>query len=133
MSPNNKSTRQVTKIKKSQAKAINEITQHVYGVASESGFHENDEGLLEGGGRFAELCANLHGEISELFEAYRKGNLLKQCDKPINLSCAAEELADVCIRAMDTAQTLGIDLGQAIIVKDSYNQTRPYKHGNKLA
>lgn len=41
------------------------------------------------------------------------------------------QLADIVIRCFDTAVTLGIDIGRAIMMKDSYNQTRPYKHGDK--
>ena len=31
-------------------------------------------------------CANLHGEVSELWEAHRKGLLHAGCDKPIMLN-----------------------------------------------
>lgn len=109
---------------------INYLAKHVYIVAKETGFHENDDLT---GSRFADFTSNLHGEVSELWEAYRKGKLFMQCDKPIPLSCAAEELADIVIRCLDTAATLGIDLGKSIMIKDSYNQTRPYKHGDKKA
>lgn len=110
---------------------LSKVAKHVYKVATISGFHENDKDLDNG--RIGEFCSNLHGEVSELWEAYRKGNLFKPCDKPIPLNCAAEELADIVIRAMDVAVALGIDIGEAVASKDSYNQTRPYKHGNKKA
>ena len=109
---------------------INDIAAHVYQTSSNSGFHENDEANAS---RFAEFVANLHGEASELWEAYRKGNLNKQCYKDVTLTCAEEELADIIIRALDTAVTLKIDIGRAIAVKDQYNQTRAYKHGGKVA
>lgn len=112
--------------------ALSAVAMHVYKVSQNHGFHDND-GDVENSPRFAEFCSNLHGEVSELWEAYRKGELKKKCDKPISLSCAAEELADIIIRAMDTAVTLGIDIGEAIAEKDRYNQTRPFKHGGKKA
>ena len=123
--------REVIKFPQDSALALSAIARHVYRVSQISGFHENDEDLEKG--RFGDFCANLHGEVSELWEAYRKGTLKKKCDKPIPLSCAAEELADIIIRLMDTAVTLGIDIGEAIKIKDEYNQTRPYKHGDKKA
>jgi NTP pyrophosphatase (non-canonical NTP hydrolase) len=110
---------------------INDVATHVYIVAKETGFHDNDTELLNG--RFGEFISNLHGEVSELWEAYRKGKLNTQCDKPVPLTCAEEELADIIIRCFDTAITLGIDIGKAIVVKDSYNQTREKKHGGKKA
>ena len=44
-----------------------------------------------------------------------------------------EELADIVIRAMDTAVVLGIDLGEAIARKSEYNRQRPFRNGEKLA
>lgn len=125
------STRDVIELPQDSVSALSAVALHVYKVAQDSGFHENDEDLENG--RFGEFCANLHGEVSELWEAFRKGTLKKKCDKPIPLTCAAEELADIIIRAMDTAVTLGIDIGEAIAGKDHYNQTRPFKHGGKKA
>ena len=43
----------------------------------------------------------------------------------------ASELADVLIRVLDMAEEKGIPLLQAIFDKHAYNQTRPWKHGNK--
>lgn len=41
------------------------------------------------------------------------------------------ELADAVIRIADYAEWLGIDLTEAISVKQDYNSRRPYKHGGK--
>lgn len=125
-------TRDIVELPQDSVSALSAVALYVYKVAQDSGFHENDEDL-ENSSRFAEFTSNLHGEVSELWEAYRKGELRKKCDKPIPLNCAAEELADIIIRAMDTAVTLGIDIGDAIAHKDHYNQTRPFKHGGKKA
>lgn len=81
----------------------------------------------------AAMVANLHGEVSELWEAYRKNRLHEPCDKPIELTCAEEELADIVIRVFDTAEQLGIDIQRAIEVKHQYNTTRPWRHGGKVA
>lgn len=87
------------------------------------------------------LVANLHGEVSEFWEAFRNGKLSEPCDKAekmdelglTTLTCAEEELADIVIRAFDAAGALRIDLGRAIIVKHNYNTTRSHRHGGKQA
>lgn len=107
---------------------LNKLATHVYRVAASKGFHDDEvEGDL---GRY---CANLHGEVSELWEAYRKNKLRAPCDKDLSLTCAEEELADIIIRACDTAASLGIDLGRAVHLKDAYNQKRSFRHGGKKA
>lgn len=78
-----------------------------------------------------EMCALMHSEVSELFEAFRKGILSTQCDKAVQLTNAEEELADIVIRACHAAENLGIDLNRAVELKHAYNVQRPFKHGNK--
>ena len=41
------------------------------------------------------------------------------------------ELADVVIRVLDLAEMLDIDLTGIILTKMKYNESRPYRHGNK--
>ena len=43
------------------------------------------------------------------------------------------EAADVIIRMLDLAEGFGIDIIQALALKVDYNQTRPYRHGNRRA
>jgi hypothetical protein len=81
--------------------------------------------------RLAIFVMNLHGETSEFMTAAKAGLLDQPCDKPVPLSCGAEELADLGIRTMDTAFSLGVDLGEAIRIKSAYNQTRERMHGKK--
>ena len=128
-------TRQVIKFPIEVISEINKLKEHVYEVAKISGFHEADKYSADGKfiGNVGDYCSNLHAEVSELFEAYRKGNLYNNCDKPIDLNCAEEELADIIIRALDAAVAFNIDIGEAIKKKDAYNQTREYKHGGKKA
>ena len=45
----------------------------------------------------------------------------------------ASELADIIIRVCDLAEFLGIDIEAAVIQKQTYNETRPYRHGGKIA
>jgi NTP pyrophosphatase (non-canonical NTP hydrolase) len=92
---------------------FNKAAQKMYDIASAHGFHDSD-GAEVTTGRMATFVANLHGEVSEFWEAARKGSLASLCDKDCGLTCAEEELADIEIRLMDTAVTLGVDLGSAI-------------------
>ena len=84
-----------------------------------------------------EILALIHSEVSEALEAYRlkgkdslKENWLNEKGKPEGFTV---ELADVIIRIADLCGELGLDLESALTTKLSYNQSRPYRHGNKKA
>jgi NTP pyrophosphatase (non-canonical NTP hydrolase) len=113
--------------------AIQACALEMYAIADKSGFHEDEIiGVIPA--NFGAWMANLHSEVSELWEAYRKGQLASPCDKGGTImTCAEEELADIVIRAMDTAVGLGVDIGRAIELKSAYNRTRPFRHGGKKA
>jgi NTP pyrophosphatase (non-canonical NTP hydrolase) len=115
--------------------ALNTLAEHVYSVSSSKGFHDDDiEDVLLDEGYEARYVANLHGEVSELWEAYRNGTFHTKCDKVgLELTCAEEELADILIRTLDTARALKIDIGHAVREKDAYNQGRSFRHGGKKA
>jgi NTP pyrophosphatase (non-canonical NTP hydrolase) len=123
-------------MKSADVSALSAVSREMYDIAFDHGFHADSP--LPGSGekpsveRLAKFCSNLHGEVSELWEAVRKGHLDSPCDKEgCNLTCAEEELADMVIRVMDCAVVLGIDLGIAILRKAEYNRTRPFMHGKK--
>ena len=115
-----------------ECEVLSVISAKVFSIAKDHGFHDGDQVGGVTFDRMSRFCANLHGEVSELWEAARKGHLMEKCDKPVNLTCAEEELADIVIRAFDTAHTLGLDIGRAIALKSEYNESRPHMHG-KLA
>lgn len=85
---------------------------------------------------FVEKLLMIHSEVSEATEELRTidnfidmNNLRFSADgKPEGF---AIELADIVIRVLDLAEATNIDLGKAISLKNSYNATRPYRHGNK--
>lgn len=71
-------------------------------------------------------------EASEAIEEVRAGRFeeIQLQGKPEGLPA---ELADIVIRCLDLAGGLGIDLGAAIDRKVAFNETRPKRHGGKLA
>lgn len=70
-------------------------------------------------------------ELAEAMEAYRDGN--PESDKIEGFSKVEEELADTIIRILDLAGGMGFDIQGALEAKMMYNETRPYRHGGKLA
>jgi len=109
-------------------KTLNEWAAEVWQISDDHGFHDENVNTAP-----PMWVANLHGEVSEFWETYRKGTLNELCDKPIDLTCAEEELADIIIRALDNAAQMGIDIEEAVRVKSAYNRTRPFRHGGKKA
>jgi NTP pyrophosphatase (non-canonical NTP hydrolase) len=112
-----------------QAETIDIVANEMYDISQEHGFHKNETIGDATKERMAIFCANLHGEVSELWEATRKDVLNKPCDKTDEMTNVEEELADIVIRAFDTAVTLGISIGTAVKKKSKYNKTRPMMHG----
>jgi NTP pyrophosphatase (non-canonical NTP hydrolase) len=94
-----------------------------------------DHGWWEGNVNVPEKLMLIVSEIAEALEDYRNGKNLTGVfydsnDKPEGF---AVELADAIIRILDLCGYLGIDLAEALSVKHAYNQSRPWRHGSKLA
>ena len=112
---------------------LNGLASDMWLIAKSKGFH--DKPLNVG-----EVCANIHAEVSELFEAHRNGKLDCLCDKQDKmdelglgcLTCRQEELADILIRVLGVAHEWGIDLDRAVYLKSEYNRTRTRMNGGKL-
>ena len=109
--------------------ALNRLRDSVHGLAREKGWYdwpETDDQFI------ARFVANTHAELSELWEAHRKGQLNKTCDKGY-VTCLEEEMADIIIRTLDACGRLGVDIDKAFEVKHRINQGRGYRHGGKMA
>jgi len=90
---------------------------------------------------FPVAISNLHGEVSEAWEAWRKWGYEKDATRegvdylgnPHKPEGVGSEFADVFIRLLDNCATYGIDLRAEYERKIAYNLTRPAKHGGKRA
>jgi len=100
--------------------SLQKLIRESYSNAVEHGFH-NDEF------NFGEKIALIHAELSEALEAKRENS--QSTGKIGNFDHITEELADACIRIFDLAERMGLPLAPAIIAKQKYNRSRPYKHG----
>ncbi len=117
---------------------LNKFAEEVHQLAWKKGFYEEGYNKER---KMGDWIANLHSEVSELWEAYRNDKLLSPCDKSEamqeklgeSLNCAEEELADILIRTLDVGKALKIDLARAVKIKHAYNMTREFKHGYKKA
>ena len=89
------------------------VAQSVYETAVSKGWHETPV-------PFPVAIALMHSELSEALEADRKQHGAEK---------VAEELADVIIRIMDTAEQEGLNLVDALFTKMAKNRERAWRHG----
>ena len=112
------------------------LSNKFYNAAKEKGFHSSEESEQDPANMIntvAKHGMNLISEVSEFWEAARKGKLEEACDKSPFLKNKEEEMADYIIRSFDSAKTFGINLGRAVRLKYEINKKRPERNGGKLA
>ena len=104
---------------------ISEWQQEVHKVAKEKGWYDKPRTI---GDRLMLIVS----EISEALEEYRKNeDLTYVYDTKHGPQGFPIELADAVIRILDLCEFYEINLTLAIIRKNAYNKTRPYRHGGK--
>ena len=105
---------------------INELVKRAHENSVKHGFWKKDRD-------FGEVISLMHSELSEAFEEYRKGKGFNESyyEEDGKVCGIPSELADVIIRIFDFCGGNDIDLEKIILEKMEYNETRPYKHGNK--
>lgn len=109
---------------------LNQLRDELHLTACEKGWYDQPESDDQFIARFV---ANTHGELSELWEAHRKGQLNQPCDKDAGLTYLEEEMADIIIRTLDACGRLGVDIERVVTLKHECNKSRAYRHGWKKA
>ena len=108
---------------------LNAMGEYVFATSKSRGWHTQPARLED----LPRYLMNLHAEISELWEAWRRGTLENLSDhEGLALSQLQEELADILIRTLDLGAMFGLDLEHLTRTKDAYNRQRAYRHGGKL-
>jgi NTP pyrophosphatase (non-canonical NTP hydrolase) len=109
---------------------IAEIQRRVYKTAAEHGWWD---GHAPQDFNVPEKLMLIVSEVSEAMEEIRRQDSNAAAIEIVNGKPEGfvVELADAVIRIMDLCEHMGLDLESAILLKAAYNDTRPYKHGNK--
>ena len=110
---------------------IDKLIELAHEIARDKGWWDKERA-------FGDLISNMHAELSEAWEEYRKYGLESdmfiyltgQNSKPEGI---AVEFADVLIRIFDTCGRYNIPLMEALEKKMEFNKSRSYRHGGKHA
>lgn len=103
---------------------LSELQREAHRIAVDHGWWEKPRSA-------GEALMLMVTELSEAMEALREGS--PQSDKIPGFSQVEEELADAIIRILDFAGGNDLDIEGALQAKMRFNESRPYRHGGKLA
>jgi NTP pyrophosphatase (non-canonical NTP hydrolase) len=113
------------------SKTIADWQKEAWKTAESNGFHEKHEGISSILSMAVQII-NFHEEVSEVWACVKtdqwKTTKTMLEGKPQGV---AIELADIVLRVLDTCEMNGIDLDEAMHMKNEYNKTRPYMHGKE--
>ena len=108
----------------SESKTIDALQRAVHQTAVKHGWWDQARPI-------GEVLMLVVTELAEAMEAYRSGD--SGSDKIAGFSKVEEELADAIIRILDFAGGHSLNIEGALTAKMEYNESRPYRHGGKLA
>ncbi len=114
---------------------LRKLQKAVHELAQEKGWYDGTPKADDPTWLGARL-ALVHSEVSEALECVRRGQMTRTYPGPRNGDATKPEglpteLADVVIRVLDLAESLGIDLELEIVCKHAFNRTRESRHGGK--
>jgi NTP pyrophosphatase (non-canonical NTP hydrolase) len=107
-----------------ESMSVAQLQEEIHRTAVEHGWWDQDRSI-------GEVLMLAVTELAEAMEAYRDGN--PSSEKIDGFTKVEEELVDTIIRILDLAGRMGFDIEGALRAKMAYNETRPYRHGGKLA
>lgn len=112
---------------------ITHIAEHVHGIAVEHGFHGDYAPDMPSAERQLAMLALIASEVGEAVEEVRRqdGGAVRAREEDGKPEGLGYELADIVIRCLDMAASLGMDIGEIMRLKDAFNATRPRLHGKR--
>lgn len=115
--------------------SLSELQYTSHKIARDHGFYDGRDDV-QNSDTIASHLMLMVSEFAEALEEIRDGHAPDEVyynpEKPDKPEGFPIELADAIIRIADTSEWLGIDLDQAVRIKEQYNATRPYKHGKTI-
>lgn len=105
------------------AQCIRALSVAAHQTAYEHGWWDSDRTT-------AEALLKITVEVAEAVQALEAGD---PRDKHLpEFRAFSVELADIVIRVLDLAAAVGVPLGEAVVAKMRFNETRPYRHGKEF-
>lgn len=108
----------------------------IHQIALDHGWYDNAEGKHNIGARnVGEMMLLMNTEVAEAFEEWREGKPGFYLGKDGKPEGVVVELMDCVIRILDfcRAKYPELNLDDICCRKIAYNESRPYRHGGKLA